>query len=403
MDRACMIGSWDSHSSSVAPARPKPSISRRRRLVYLGLVYPLGFAACFLIAEVAFRLFWNPKYWVHTNRLPVGSGQTEAGKKWWPDTLYAVDSSEFRLSFRTNGQGYRARPDPIDVSHPYRIAFVGDSFTEGMQVPYECTFCSRLEAALNNDAPPRPVVCENFGISATDLLDYWHRIVHDVIPVNPPDALVLCIYPGNDFQCVFPDDAFGAGDTPLRDYFRRPDWVQHCKAWINLHSKAGCYLQRTLLTIGATKPPWLSQGPKFWWSDPELARQAHLAPAVRRSRAICQAIDQECRRNHVTLCVLVVGPVPTYCATDGQSPLAQILADWQIDVPVIDVAIKAVARPDHAQLTFPIDGHLTDMGHAYLAQEAAPSLRAVLTGPGLAFRRERPTSTDDRIGLRPVR
>jgi hypothetical protein len=387
MDRACMIGSRGSRSSGATLTQPTRSISRRRRLAYLAVVYPLGFAACFLIAEVAFRLFWNPKYWVHTNRWPVCSGQTEAGKKWWPDTVYAVDSSEFRLSFRTNGQGYRARPDSIRGSHPYRVAFVGDSFTEGMQVPYESTFCARLEAALNDDAPPRPVVCENYGVSATDLLDYWHRIIHDVIPGNPPDALVLCIYPGNDFQCIFPDDAFAADDSPLRDYYQRPDWVQHCKAWVNLHSKFGCYLQRTLLTIGAKSPSWQTQGPKFWWSDPELARSAALAPAVRRSRAIFRAIDQECRRNHVKLCVLVVGPVLTYSASEGRSPLTQILADWQIDVPVIDIAIKAVARPDHAKLTFPIDGHLTELGHAYLAQETAPSLKASLTGPGLALGR----------------
>ncbi len=41
-------------------------------------------------------------------------------------------------------------------------------------------------------------------------LDYWHRIVHDVLAGDPPRTLVLCIYPGNDFQCVFPDDAFDA-------------------------------------------------------------------------------------------------------------------------------------------------------------------------------------------------
>jgi hypothetical protein len=271
-----------------------------------------------------------------------------------------------------------------------------------MQVPYESTFCARLEAILNQDAPPRPISCENFGISATDLFDYWHRIIHDVIPGNPPDALVLCIYPGNDFQCVFPDDAFAADDTPVREYYKPPDWSRHLKAWVNLHSKFGCYLERTLLSIGGTGPSWQKQGPKNWWADPELARSAGQAKAVRRSRGIFRALDQECWRNHITLCVLVVGPVGTYYARDGRSPLEQILADWQVDVPVIDVAIKAVARPDNAKLTFPVDGHLTDAGHAYVAREAAAGLKAGLTGRGSAIAREWRASTRDRLGSQPV-
>ena len=63
------------------------------------------------------------------------------------------NGSEFRTEFRTNAAGYRARPEPMTADHPYRIAFVGDSFTEAMQVSYESSFCARLEGLLNRDAP----------------------------------------------------------------------------------------------------------------------------------------------------------------------------------------------------------------------------------------------------------
>ncbi len=362
-------------------------ISAHRRVLYLAIGYLLGFSVCVLVGEVTFRLFWSPKYWVHTGDWLVGTGETEAGKKWWPNTTYCIESSEFHGSFRTNAQGYRRRPRPTGDGHPFRVAFVGDSFTEGIQVPYEATFCARIEAALNQESHRRPIVCENFGVSATDLLDYWHRIVHDVIPGDAPDALVLCIYPGNDFMCVFPDDAFDAGDTPLRDYYKPPPWTKHLKAWINLHSKFGCYLQRALLSVGGTGSLWLKQGPKNWWSQPDVAARAIGSPAVRRSRGIFRAIDAECRRHGVKLCILVVGPVGTYFSNDGESPLGRILADWGLDIPVIDVAMKAVAQPYVKSLTFPIDGHLTDAGHAYLAQEAAPALRAILMSNGRLLER----------------
>lgn len=217
-----------------------------KRVLYLAIVNLVAILACFLIGELSFRVLWSPRYTIQTSRWDVGSGQTEAGKKWWPSTTYRVEGSEFRIEFRTNELGYRARPEPVHGAHPFRVAFVGDSFTEGMQVAYDSTFCARLEGMLNATSPSRPIVCENNGVSATDLLEYWHRIVHDILTGEPPDALVLCLYPGNDFQGLLPDDAFDADGRPTREFFRRPSWAQHVIAWVNLHSKFGCYVQRAL-------------------------------------------------------------------------------------------------------------------------------------------------------------
>jgi hypothetical protein len=358
--------------------RRNGAASRRRRLACLALTNLLLFSACGLLAEIGFRLFWSPKYWVHTGRLWIGSGQTEAGKKWWPDTTYAVDSSEFHVLFRTNEEGYRARPTPSLAACPFRVAFVGDSFTEGMQVPYESTFCARIEDLLNQKNPARPLVCENNGVSATDLFEYWHRITHDVLNGSPPDALVLCIYPGNDFQGLMPDQAFDQHDCPRRDYFKKASLKQHVIAWINLHSKVGSFLQRAIFSIGGIRTTKPRQGPKNWWSKPEVAALAHDDIVVRRCRSLFRAIDQECRRIGTKLCVLVVGPVGNYAAEDGQSPLTRILTNWGLEIPVIDLAIQAIARPDHSTLTFPIDGHLTESGHAFIARQAAPGLEAFL-------------------------
>jgi hypothetical protein len=130
-------------------------------------------------------------------------------------------------------------------------------------------------------------------VYSLDLLDYWHRIVHDVFAGDPPDALVLCIYPGNDFQCVFPDDAFDAEERSLRDYFTKPGWTQHVIAWVNLHSKFGSYAQRALLCIGSRPSLRPRQGPKIGWTDPEVAARAAGEPALRRSRSQFLAIDEE--------------------------------------------------------------------------------------------------------------
>jgi hypothetical protein len=366
---------------TTSPAPAGAGLTRRKRLAFFLLANVVLFPAYFLIAEVAFRLFWIPRYWIHTDRLMVGSGQTEVGKKWWPGTIYRVDGSEFRTVFATDALGYRTRPEPETFIHPYRIAFVGDSFTEAMQVPYEASFCARLEGLLNEDAPARAKVCINYGISATDLFDYWHRIIHDVLTDDAPEALVLCIYPGNDFQPTPPAAGFDTDGRPLRDYFRRPGAIQHLIAWVNLHSKFGFFVQRSLLSwnAAAARPdPRL----KNWWTDPRVAERVEDEPAVKRYRSLFRAIDEECRRRGTKLSILVVGPVANYAAKDGQSPLARILARWQIDIPVIDIAIQARARRDWASLVFPFDGHLNETGHGYLAREAVGPLRAVLDDRG---------------------
>jgi hypothetical protein len=354
----------------------------RRRIVYLAAINLCIFSACFFLAELGFRLVWSPKYWIHADAWLIGSGQTAAGRKWWPNTTYHVGSSEFHATFRTNALGYRARPASTPAGRCFRIAFVGDSFTEGMQVEYESTFCALIESQWNRDRAPLPVICENIGVSATDLFDYWHRIVHDVTSGNPADALVLCIFPGNDFQGALPDSAFDAEDRPLRDYFTNPTWDQHVIAWVNLHSSFGSYLQRVFFSVRTRAPRMSSQGPKNWWCDPAVAARASDDVAVRRSRSLFRAIDEECRRAGTKLCVLVVGPAGNYAAKDGQSPLTQILQSWGLDAPVIDVAIRARARADHRSFTFPIDGHLNEAGHAYVADHAAPALKAAL-GPAI--------------------
>ena len=261
---------------------------------------------------------------------------------------------------------------------PYRIAFVGDSFTEGMQVSSEATFAAHLESLLTPPAHSRALVCENFGVSATDLLDYWHRIIHDVLSSNPPDAIVLCIYPGNDFQGALPDGAFDAQDRPVREFYQKPTWFQHVIAWVNLHSKFGSCAQRAFFCVKFGQEKSRSPAPKNWWADPALAARSRDDLSVRRSRLILEAIETECRRRETQLCILVVGPVATYAAVNEKSPLAQILAEWGLQIPVIDVAIRARSAKNRQALTFPLDGHLTEAGHAFVAREVAPALEAVL-------------------------
>ena len=360
--------------------RPIALATKVRRLLLVNLVV---FTLAGLLAEAGVRWLWVPRFWVHCDGWLFGSGQDRAGKKWWPSTSYVNEGREFHVRFRTNALGYRVGPNPPRKANPYRVAFVGDSFTEAAQVDYEACFVARLEQGLAAALPGREVVCENYGVAGTGPFDYWHRIIHDVFRPGtaPPDAVVLCLFPGNDFYDPCPADGFDPDGRPRREYFREPGWATHALTWMNLKSKLAYLAVRSARNAAARAAPMQYEGPWLWWADPALAASAPDAPAIRRTRALLRAIAGECDQRGSRLVIFVVGPAVSYAEKDGRSPLGQILTDWGIDAPVIDVAARPGVTRNGSRLVFRLDGHLTERGHAFLTAEALPSLRKALGLP----------------------
>ncbi len=144
--------------------------------------------------------------------------------------------------------------------------------------------------------------------------------------------------------------------------------------------------------LAFSRQPRRDRGPardrKHWWTDPLVAATAADAPAVRRSRALFAAIDEECRRQGTKLCVLVVGPVANYKAKNGQQPARADPGELGPRHPGHRRRDQgASATPDYQQLIFPLDGHLNQGGHDFLAREAAPALEAVIASTEQASRR----------------
>jgi lysophospholipase L1-like esterase len=96
-----------------------------------------------------------------------------------------------------NSAGMRDDREYAVGPHPgkYRVAILGDSFAEAMQVPLEQTFARRLESRLKA-CQANPEVM-NFGVqgygTAQELL-VWRNKAR----AYEPDAVVLLFYTGND-------------------------------------------------------------------------------------------------------------------------------------------------------------------------------------------------------------
>lgn len=147
-----------------------------------------------LIAECALRLcrFEYPRF--HQPDLQTGWALRPNHEGWW--------RSEGQAWISINRHGQRDRehnkekpPDTL------RIAVLGDSFAEALQVPVEKTFWAVLEQQLNACRPfgRRLVEVINFGVSgygtAQELLTLQSRVWDFA-----PDIVLLAFYTGNDIQ-----------------------------------------------------------------------------------------------------------------------------------------------------------------------------------------------------------
>jgi hypothetical protein len=127
---------------------------------------------------------------------------------------YRVEGGAY---IRINSAGLRDREHtfakPPDT---YRIAVLGDSFAEALQVPLEKTFWSVLERRLSNCAAVggRKVEAINFGVAG-------YGTAHEIMTLRQevwkysPDLVLLAFFTGNDFM----DNSRRLSGGPLEPYF----------------------------------------------------------------------------------------------------------------------------------------------------------------------------------------
>jgi hypothetical protein len=111
-----------------------------------------------------------------------------------------VVSGEARQAVRINSHGFRDRERSYEKPEgTIRIAVLGNSWTEALQVPLEKTYPAVLEAELNESGcfPTARVEVLNFGVagysSAQELLELRREVWK-----YSPDVVLLAFYPARD-------------------------------------------------------------------------------------------------------------------------------------------------------------------------------------------------------------
>jgi hypothetical protein len=375
----------------------------------------LGLAIC----EIGLRLL-GYKYSGSTWTLDpvVGVGLRPGASAWEVDEGFAWT--------RINSHGYRDRDRAL--SKPpgvYRIAALGDSYTEARQVPMDKTFTSLAEEELNRNHSlgERQVEVLNFGIGGIGTAQEF-LLLRERVWKFDPDMIVLQFYAGNDLfnnhralNISPPDKApyflLKNGKLELDDSFRQAR--AYDPAYIRMKGISADIINRFVLLqlVYKLRNAHAQQqelarlnggGQNKTQSDPnapppEYQRYLSFLPptipsmveAWEVTEALMAEIGKEVKSHHTPLLVMIM-PTNIQINPDPEKQVAYRAkyhigsleyADDRVEklarehgIPVLGLTRPLVeeARRTGTYMagfanTGPNDGHLNERGHAVIARE----------------------------------
>jgi hypothetical protein len=215
-----------------------------RFLTKLRLI-PSGFLVGLIIAEVSLRLigYSYPELY----QLDQSRGYClRPGVEGW----YRKEGGSY---VRINSDGLRDREHPrTKPADTIRIAVIGDSYAEALQVPMEAAFWSVMENRLQSCAgvAGKPVEVLNFGVSGYGTAQELITLREHVWTYSP-DLVLLAVTTNNDITdnsralkksdevpyFVYRDGRLVADDSfkSSRDFLWRQTWLAALGRWLKDH------------------------------------------------------------------------------------------------------------------------------------------------------------------------
>lgn len=169
---------------------------RRKRILFSMISMGIGFMIAIGIAEIGVRI-WNrahksPSSLRHDEYL--GWTGKPGGR-----LRYSMLGVDYNITL--NSLGFNDKEWALENPGAMRIAFLGDSFTAGLQVASRDTFVAVAGDILRRKFPDRNIEVMNFGIPGYTI-DQELLLYRKMVRRFHPEVVVLCLFTGNDFQEV---------------------------------------------------------------------------------------------------------------------------------------------------------------------------------------------------------
>lgn len=171
--------------------------SRLQRAARNAGLFVLSFLILLLALEVFLRathLFNARISWREPD--PVVGWRTTPNSSYW-----YFKENDHPVTGRNNSYGWRdVERTPDKPARTYRIAVLGDSFVEGLDVEYDSTFTAIAERRLNAIAD-RPIEVMNFGRIGMTQSEEFLVLQNEVVRFSP-DMVAVVFWPENDIRDI---------------------------------------------------------------------------------------------------------------------------------------------------------------------------------------------------------
>jgi lysophospholipase L1-like esterase len=314
-----------------------------------------------------------------------------------PGARTRFTTREFDTEIAINDAGVRD-DEPLGPKGPgeRRVFVLGDSLVLSVQVPFEATFCERLEARLNEAGGPGRWRVVNGGVQGYGPIEsrlLFERLADRV----DPDVVLFTIFVGNDaLEAADAAQRLEAGGSPLAS--AREDAVRALRRVVRrsmvlqiVRLRAELVLdrfgsgrpapERPLATYLADPPPEVARGlaaaADAVGAVARLARRRGAAAGIVLMPARFQLDDGDYGR----LAAAVRAAGGTLVRDAATERFARALAP--LGLPTLDLLPVLRGEPDPAGLFFQENVHLTPRGHRVVGDALARWLEAEgLVGAG---------------------
>jgi hypothetical protein len=301
--------------------------------------------------------------------------------------------NEIAAPYRINAQGWNSGAGDYvrqRTEQATRIAVIGDSFVDALQVATTDSFVEKLEQALRGSGTASQVY--RFGMSGAPLSQYVHMIEREVVRYRPDWIVVNVVH--NDFDESYRfvqgrytssfmkfrvADGKVAGEVPPTPW--KPAWADTLRQTATARFFLYRWQVRPQIVVDLFLPHRADDGPVAANVDvgQVLAQRQQVAAvadhAVARLAALAAGIGAR-------LLLVMNGDLQAIYDGNAESPalaLNRVMAEaaQKHGVALIDMhpIFAAHWAANHRRLNFESDGHWNELGHATVAAAIAAHIR----------------------------
>lgn len=301
---------------------------------------------------------------------------------------------EIAAPYSINAQGWNSPESDYPIARKPgtgRIAFVGDSFVEALQVPVARSFAETAAAQLQASGP---VEVQRFGVAGAPLSQYLHMVEREVAPRRPDRIVVSLVHNDFDESFVFKpgrytssflklriEDGKVAGEVPPQPW--RAGWVEFLRQSATARFLLYRWQVRPQALLDAILGPARAAGEGGYAANIDvagvMAREADIRVATDylfgRLKARADAIGAR-------LQLVMDGDRAAIYAGRGDSPaltLNRIAAETAARHGIAFLDLHPVFAAEWAKsgrrFEFQADAHWNEYGHAVAGAAIAAALR----------------------------